>query len=87
MHSKEKRLFQDTPKQGYLTKAVESFYVNMKDALSDSQDVKNASKVAKRCYAKLESGDLDGVLKKKFHSLRGGRKSRAGEVRDTLLNL
>ena len=52
----------------------------MKDALSDSQDVKNASKVAKRCYAKLKSGDLDGVLKKKFHSLGGGRKSRAGEV-------
>ena len=40
----------DTPEQGYLTKAVQSFYVNLKDVLTDSQEMKNARKLAKRCY-------------------------------------
>ena len=82
---KRKRHVQDTPKQGYLTKAVRSFYVNLKDALSDSQEMKNACKVAKRCYEKLENGDFeDGVSRKKFRSLGGGRKARAVEVREEL---
>ena len=38
---KSKRNVQNTPKQGYLTKAVQSFYVNLKDALTDSQEMKN----------------------------------------------
>ena len=45
---KRKRHVQDTPKQGYLAKAVRSFYVNLKDVLSNSQEMKNACKVAKR---------------------------------------
>ena len=44
---------QDTHQQGYLTKAVQSFYVNLKDALTDSQEMKNACKLAKRYYEKL----------------------------------
>ena len=80
---KEKHHVQDASKQGYLTKAIQSFYVNLKDALSDSKEMKNACKLAKCCYQKLKSGDLD-VVSKKFHSLGGGRKSRAGEVRDAL---
>ena len=47
---KGKRNVQDTPEQGYLTKAVQSFYVNLKDVLTDSQEMKNARKLAKRCY-------------------------------------
>lgn len=34
----------DAPKQGYLTKGVRSFYVNLKDALSDSQEINVAMK-------------------------------------------
>ena len=47
--------------------------------------VKKGCKVAKRRYKKLESRDLDdGVSKRKFRSLGGGLKVRAGEVRDEL---
>ena len=52
---KRKRRVQDTPKQDCLTKAVRSFHVNLKDALSDSQEMKNACNIAKRCHEKLES--------------------------------
>ena len=45
--------------------------------------MKNAYKVAKCCYEKLESGDLDDdVSEKKFCSLGGGWKARPGEVLD-----
>ena len=73
MDPKRKRRVQDTPKQDYLKKAVRSFSVNLKDALSDSQEMKNAYNIAKRCYEKLESGDLDDcVSKRKFRSLGSG---------------
>ena len=72
-------------KHGYLTKAVRSFYSNLSNAKSDSQEIKKACKLAKRCYEKLERGDFeDGTSSKKFRSSGGGRKSRAPEVRDAL---
>ena len=82
---KRKRHIQDTPKQGYLAKVARSFYVNLKDDLSNSQEEKNAFNVAKRCYEKLENGDFeDGVSRKTFRSLGDGQKARAVEVRDEL---
>ena len=50
----------DQPKQGYLTRAVRSFYFDL--------EIKYACKLAKRCYEKLEKGDFEeGVaLKKSF---------------------
>ena len=41
---KRKDHVHDAPKQGYLTKNVRSFYVNLKDALSDSQEINVAMK-------------------------------------------
>ena len=62
--SKRKRHVHDLPKQEYLSKALQNFYSNLKEAKSDSQDMKNACKFAKRCLEKLENGDLeDGVAK------------------------
>jgi len=82
---KRKRHVQDTPKQSYLAKAVRSFYVNLKDVLSNSQEMKNVCKVAKRCYEKLGNGDFeDCVSRKKFRSLGGGQKAFAVEVRNEL---
>ena len=82
---KRKRHVEDTPKQGYLAKAVRSFYINLKDVLSNSQEMRSACKVAKRCYEKLENGGFeDGVSRKTFLSLGGGRNARAVEVRDEL---
>ena len=75
----------DQPKQGYLTRAVRSFYSNLSGAKSDSQEIKNACKLAKRCYEKLKRGDSeDGAALKTFRTTGGGRKSRAPEVREAL---
>ena len=75
----------DQPKQDYLTRAVRSFYSNLREAKSDSQELKNACKLAKRCYKKSENGDFeDGVALKKFWTTGGGRKSRALELREAL---
>ena len=52
----------DQPKQGYLTRAAQRFYSNLSEAKSDIQEIKNAGKLAKWCYEKLEKGDSeDGV--------------------------
>ena len=52
----------DLPKQDYLSKAVRSFYSNLKEANSDSQDIKNARKFPNHCLEKLENDDFeDGV--------------------------
>ena len=56
---KRKRHVPDQPKQGYVTAAVRSFYSNLKNSKSDSQEMKNACKLAKRCYEKLEQGDFE----------------------------
>ena len=65
--SKRKRHVQDLPKKGYLSKAVRNFYLNLKEAKSNSQDMKNACKFAKNCLEKLENGDFeDGIAKKSF---------------------
>ena len=80
---KRERHVKDAPKQGYLAKAVRSFYVNLKDVLSNSEEMKNACKVGKSCYGKLDNGDFeDGVSRKTFRSLGGGRKTRAVEFFD-----
>ena len=54
---------QNTPRQGYLTKAVQSFYGNLKDDLSDSQEMKNTCKVAKRSEAGRRCSIKKAVLK------------------------
>lgn len=83
--NKRKRHVQDVPKLGYITKAVRTFYSNLKDVKSDSPQIKNACKLAKRCLDKLKNGEFeDGVAKKKFRSVGGGRKYRAVEVREAL---
>ena len=57
----------------------------LSEAKSDSQEIKNACKLAKRCYEKLKKGDFeDGLALKKFRTTGGGRKSRAPEVREVL---
>ena len=69
----------------YLTRAARGFYSNFSEAKSDSQEIKNACKLAERCYEKLEKGDFeDGAALKRFRTTGGGRKSRAPEVRETL---
>lgn len=45
----------DQPKQG-LKRAFRSFYSNLSEAKSDSQEIKNACKLAKRCYKKFSKG-------------------------------
>ena len=58
-------------KQGYLTRAVPSFYSNLNEAKSDSQEIKNACKLPKRCYEKLEKGNFEeGVALKKVSYYR-----------------
>ena len=51
----------DLLKQEYLTKAVREFNSNMKDVKSDSQEMKNSTKIAKCCCEKLEDGELKVV--------------------------
>ena len=68
------RHVQSTPKGGYLTKAVRSFYSNMTKIKSDSHEMRNATKFATRCYEKLEAGDFGGVKAKRFRSVGDGRK-------------
>jgi len=63
--AKRKRHVPDQPKHGYLTKAVWSFYSNLSNAKSDSQETKKACKLAKRCYEKLGRGDLRMVHHRK----------------------
>ena len=41
LDSKRKRHVHDSPKQGYLSKAVGNIYSNLKETKSDSQDMKN----------------------------------------------
>ena len=68
-----------------MIRAVRSFYSNLSEAKSDSQEIKNTCKLAKSCYEKLEKGDFeDGVALKKFRTTGGGRKSQAPEVREAL---
>ena len=75
----------DQPKQGYLTRAVRSFYSNLSETKPDSPEIKNACILAKRCNEKLEKGDFeDGVALKKFRTTGGGRKPQAPEVREAL---
>ena len=77
---KRKRHVPDQPKLGYVTAAVSA---NLKNSKSDSQEMKNACKVAKRRYEKLEQGDFeDGASSKKYRAVGGGCKSRAPEVRE-----
>ena len=60
--SKRKRHIQGLPKLGYLSKVVRNFCSNLKEAKSDSQDMKKTCK-----FAKQENGDFeDGVAKKSF---------------------
>ena len=54
-----------------MTRAVRSFCSNLSEVKSDSQEIKNACKLAKRCYEKLEKGDFeDGVTLKKVSDYR-----------------
>ena len=80
-----------------MTRAVRSFYSNLSEVKSDSQEIKNASKLAKRCYKKLEKGDFeDGVTLKKVSDYRcwpkimssgnkGGFLSMIFDVRTSLI--
>ena len=61
--AERKRHAPNTPKQGYLTKAVREFYSNIKDVKSDIQEMKNVNKLLKHCYEKLEDGELQENLK------------------------
>ena len=45
----------DQPKQD-LKRAFRSFYSNLSEAKSDSQEIKNVCKLAKRCYEKFWKG-------------------------------
>ena len=59
-------MYQIHQNKEYLTKAVQEFYSNMEDVKSDSQEMKNTNKLAKRCYEKLENEEFeDDVSKKK----------------------
>ena len=58
---KRKRHVPDTPKQGYLAKAVRSFYFNLKEVKNDDKALNAAIKMAKRCYDKVEEGQLDNI--------------------------
>ena len=64
----------DLLKQEYLTKAVREFNSNMKDVKSDSQEMKNSTKIAKCCCEKLEDGEFEGgvsfqTIHKKYQPL------------------
>ena len=51
----------------YLKKDIYQKQCNLKEAKSNSQDMKNACKFAKNCLEKLENGDFeDGIAKKSF---------------------
>ena len=67
----------DQPLQGYVAKAVRAFYSNLASAKNSDKLFNRAVKVAKRCFQKLESEELDDDFKnpkKRFRSAGGGRK-------------
>ena len=66
-------------------KSSAKFLFKLKEAKSNSQDMKNGCKFGKRCFENLENGGFeDGLDKKKFCSVDGGCKARALEIREAL---
>ena len=59
---KHKPHVSETSKQGYLAKAVQSFYSNPKVVKNDDKALNAAIKMAKRCYDKAEGGQLDNIV-------------------------
>ena len=59
---KHKPYVSETSKQGYLAKAVQSFYSNPKVVKNDDKALNAAINMAKRCYDKAEEGQLDNIV-------------------------
>ena len=60
--AKHKPHVPETSKQGYLAKAVQSFYSSPKVVKNDDKALNATIKMAKRCYDKAEEGQLDNIV-------------------------
>ena len=80
-----------TPRKGYVAKAVRECYSDFKDVKHDDSNLKAAICLGKRCYEQVieskESGEINVELFKwKYCKAGGGRKTTIPDVRDALFN-
>ena len=77
----------DLPKKDYVSRAVRSFYIDMKDRKSNDDEFKAACKFATRSFEHLsELNDSSTCPPKKMLATGGGRKKNAPEVREALFS-
>ena len=77
----------DLPKKDYVSRAVRSFYIDMKDRKSNDDEFKAACKFATRSFQHLSKlNDSSVCPPKKMRAIGGGRKKNAPEVREALFS-
>ena len=82
---KQNVMYQINQNKHYLTRSNRSFYSNLSETKSVSQEIKSACKLAKRCYDKFEKSNFeDGIVLERFRTTGGGWKFWALKVRQAL---
>ena len=79
-----------TPKEGYVSKALRTFYKDLKDKKWSDPDFRKAKAIADRAVAILDDLKTEVELSKpkgkNFRKEGGGHKPQATEIRDALFN-
>ena len=75
------------PKQGFLATAFRELYSDLADVKHDDDNLRKALKFAKRCHEKYLNDEFvnEEPSKKRFPKSGGGRKCKALEVREPML--
>ena len=78
-----------TPREGYLARAVRTFYSDLKNIKHDDPNLKSAIKLGKRCYEDMMKKEKTCEIetqpsKTKYRKTGGGRKVTIPDVRQAL---
>ena len=90
-NEKRKKHTNQTPREGYIAKAVREFHSDLKDVKHDDSNLKAAICLGKRCYEQVieskESGEINvETSKSKYRKAGGGEKKTIPDVRDALFD-
>ena len=89
-NEKRKKHTNQTPREGYVAKAVRKFYEDLKNAKHNDRNLEAAIKLGKRCYQQITESKgevtIDEPSKSKYRRVGGGRKKTIPDVREALFD-
>ena len=90
-NEKRKKHTNQTPREGYVAKAVREFYSDLKDVMHDDSNLKAAICLGKICYEQVieskESGEINvEPSKSKYRKAGAGRNTTIPDVRDAIFD-